>query len=101
MSNAPTDKQRNITALFYALLVLLVVYTGSIVFGDKGFLHLQRMQAELEQVKAENASIEEENNALYHTVHRLKNDPVYIEHVIRKQLQMNAPGEIIFKFEKQ
>lgn len=100
MSNAPTDRSKIVDAAFYALSVLLVVYVGLIVFGDSGFLHLQRMQTELAQLTAQNASIEEENNARYHTVNRLKNDPVYIEHVIRKQLQMNAPGEIIFKFEK-
>ncbi|MFO8111761.1 MAG: septum formation initiator family protein [Desulfosalsimonadaceae bacterium] len=101
MSNASTNRPRIVTAAFYALSLLLFVYAGVIVFGDSGFLHLQRMQTELAQLKAQNASIEEENNALYHTVHRLKNDPVYIEHVIRKQLQMNAPGEIIFKFENR
>ncbi len=98
MSNAPTDRPKIVTAAFYALSVLLVLYAGVIVFGDSGFLHLQRMQAELAKLKAQNASIEEENSARYHTVNRLKNDPVYIEHVVRKQLQMNAPGEIIFKF---
>ncbi len=92
------DGQIFAKAAFSAIVAVFFIYAGLIVFGDNGFLHLQQMRAELEQLKALNASIEKDNNDLYNTVNRLKNDPVYIEHVIRKQLQMNGPDEIIFKF---
>lgn len=92
------DGQIFVKAAFSAIATVFFIYAGLIVFGDNGFLHLQQMRAELDQLKTLNASIEEDNNDLYHTVNRLKNDPVYIEHVIRKQLQMNGPDEIIFKF---
>jgi cell division protein FtsB len=95
-----TPGSRHFNKLLCAMAILFLAYLGIIVFGSNGYLHLRGMRAELEQLKIQNASIEEENRALLQTVNRLKNDPVYIEHVIRKQLQMNEPNEIVFKFNK-
>ena len=100
MKKTSEDPQKFYRAGTFALFIVLGVYIGFIVFGDNGYMHLQQMKVELLKLKARNASTEEENNALFHSVHRLKNDPVYIEHVIRKQLQMNAANEIIFKFDE-
>ena len=101
MKNISTMKQKITTCVVYILTASLIIYFGFIVFGDRGFFHQRHMQADLEQLKSQNSSIEEENNALYHAVSRLKNDPEYVEHVIRTQLQMNAQDEIIFKFENR
>ncbi len=98
MNHLPAGAQAVIRGLLSAFTVLLAVYTGFIAFGEDGYLELREMRAELAEIREINASVEQENNAIYQTVHRLKNDPVYIEHVIRTQLQMNAPGEMIFKF---
>ena len=94
---------REITVKYghYVFMALLAVYGGYIVFGDDGYMHLQRMKAELAEIRTVNAAAEEENTTLYHSVSRLKNDPAYIEHVIREQLQMNSPTEIIFKFNEK
>lgn len=91
-------EQKTISAAFWMLAVVLCLYTGSILLGENGFLHLQQLRDEHRQLKDHNASIEENNNHLYLTVNRLKNDPAYMEHVIREQLQMNLPDEVIFKF---
>lgn len=99
MSDALLNRQKILSVAFYTLSAAFIMYMGATVFGNNGFFHVQQMQAELKQLKSQNTSIEEENSALHHTVTRLKNDPVYIEHVIREQLQMNAPGEIIFRFD--
>ncbi len=98
MNPLPASAQTVIRGLLSAFTVLLAIYAGFIAFGEGGYLELRQMRAELAEIREINASLEQENNAVYHTVHRLKNDPVYIEHVIRTQLQMNAPGEMIFKF---
>lgn len=98
MKYLPADAQTVIRGLLCAFTVLLAVYAGVIAFGENGYLELRQMRAELAEIRSVNASVEQKNNALHQTVHRLKTDPVYIEHIIRTQLQMNAPGEIIFKF---
>jgi len=97
--NKKQTEQKTIAAAFWTLAVVLCLYIGVILFGENGFLHLQQLRDEHQQIKDHNASIEENNNQLYLTVNRLKNDPAYIEHVIREQLQMNSPDEIIFKFD--
>ena len=98
MNTLPASAQTVIRGLLMTFTVLLAVYAGFIAFGEDGYLELRQMRAELVEIREINASLEQENNTVYHTVHRLKNDPIYIEHVIRTQLQMNAPGEMIFKF---
>lgn len=100
MKKTSEDPQKYYRGGIFVLSVVLAVYIGFIVFGDNGYMHLQQMKVELLQLKARNAATEEENNVLSHAVNRLKNDPVYIEHVIRKQLQMNTANEIIFKFDE-
>lgn len=85
---------------FWLISILLVIYLGRTVFGDYGLYELNRMSAELETLKAENARLEEENIALYRTINRLKDDPEYIEHIARQELQMIGKDEIVFKFRK-
>lgn len=95
------EKPYRIKILFYAAAVVLCLYLGSIVFGGSGFFELQRLQRELAALKAENVKLEEKNQALYRTIRRLKNDPEYIEHVARQELQMIGEDEVVFKFRKK
>ncbi len=98
-ANKKQTEDKTIAAAFWSLAAVLCLYIGVIFFGENGFLHLQQLRDEHQRFKDRNASIEEKNNQLYLTLNRLKNDPAYIEHVIREQLQMNSPDEIIFKFD--
>jgi len=93
-----TNKSGFIKLAFWLISVLLVIYLGRTVFGDYGLYELNRMSMELETLKAENARLEKENIALYRTVNRLKDDPEYIEHIARQELQMIGKDEIVFKF---
>ena|GEM_PF-565088 len=79
--------------------ILLVLNIGRILFGENGLYELQRMRLELSTLKDKNNRLESENNALFQTIDRLKNDPAYIEHIARQELQMIARDEIVFKFQ--
>ncbi|MFW5901885.1 MAG: FtsB family cell division protein [Thermodesulfobacteriota bacterium] len=79
-------------------ILFLVYYLGGIVAGDNGLMDLNRKQARLEKIQAENKQIERENQALYRRVNRLKNDPAYLEHVVRQQLHVLGEDQLVFKF---
>lgn len=68
-------------------------------FGDKGILHLFRLQKELTRIREMNVKIEEENLQLKEEVRRLQYEKRYIEEIARKELGMVKEGEMVYQFE--
>jgi cell division protein FtsB len=68
-------------------------------FGDKGILHLLRLQKELDRIKEVNVKIEDENRKLKEEVRRLHDEKRYIEEIARKELGLVKEGEIIYQFD--
>ena len=84
--------------LFFMLFFFLML--GLLTFwGDKGILHLLRLQKELVRIKETNKNIEEENRKLREQVKRLQNEKQYIEEIARKELGMVKEGEILYQFD--
>ncbi len=82
------------------LVLLLFLILGFFTFlGDKGILHLLRLQKELTQIKEANLKMEEENRKLREEVRRLQHEKRYIEEIARKELGMVKEGEIIYQFD--
>jgi len=79
-------------------IFVLVAYLGIIVFGDNGLLDLNRKKERLRAIQAKNRTVEKESVDLYRRVTRLKNDPLYLEYVIRQELCVVGEDEIVFKF---
>jgi cell division protein FtsB len=76
-------------------LALIALVVGSL-FGDRGMLHLmsqreraERLQAEIQELRAENARIAAEIEAL-------RRDPRAIERLAREELGLARPGETVF-----
>jgi cell division protein FtsB len=80
--------------LFFFLVLGLLTF-----WGDKGILHLLRIQNELVRIKETNKNIEEENRKLREQVRRLQNEKQYIEEIARKELGMVKEGEILYQFD--
>jgi cell division protein FtsB len=84
----------------FLLILLLFLFLGFFTFfGDRGILHLVRLQKELNRIKDVNTKIEEENQKLREEVRRLRNEKRYIEEIARKELGMVKEGEIIYQFD--
>ncbi len=81
------------------ILVFFLVLGVLSFFGEKGILHLLRLEKELARIKESNKKIEEENERLKEEVKRLKTDKRYIEEIARRELGMVKEGEIIYQFE--
>ena len=78
------------------LFLILGIFT---FFGDKGILHLLRLQKELDRIKEVNVKIEDENRKLKEEVRRLHDEKRYIEEIARKELGLVKEGEIIYQFD--
>ena len=81
------------------ILILCLILGLLTFFGDKGVLHLMRLQRELNRIKAETRKIEGENQKLREEVTRLQKEKRYIEEIARKELGMVKEGEIIYQFD--
>jgi cell division protein FtsB len=81
------------------VLFLFLIFGFFTFFGDKGIIHLLRLQKELVRIKDANVKIEEENRKLREEVKRLQYEKRYIEEIARKELGMVKEGEVIYQFD--
>ncbi len=81
------------------IIISLLIFGALTFFGEKGILHLLRLQKEVTRIKEKNLKLEEENQKLKEEVKRLRSDKRYIEEVARKELGMVKEGEIIYQFD--
>ena len=81
------------------VLFLFLIFGFFTFFGDKGIIHLLRLQKELVRIKEANVKVEEENRKLREEVRRLQHEKRYIEEIARKELGLVKEGEIIYQFE--
>jgi cell division protein DivIC len=89
---------RKVFLSLYFLLMAAIAVTGSYLFIDA-----RAEYNRLEQVEAQNRSrlaeaqqrLQEQEKVL----DRLRNDPAYVDKVIRKKLGYAKPDEFIFRFE--
>jgi len=89
-------RKKRILLFILFLFLILGLFT---FFGDKGILHLLRLQKELNRIKEMNIKMEEENQRLREEVRRLQHEKRYIEEIARKELGMVKEGEIIYQFD--
>ncbi|GAB7080711.1 FtsB family cell division protein [Megalodesulfovibrio paquesii] len=81
-----------------ALVAVNLVLGYSLFAGEHGlfsYLELRGRQAELAQRKA---AIDEKSLALSNEIRLLKEDRVYIEKIIRQQLNYIRPNEVLYLF---
>jgi cell division protein FtsB len=75
--------------------VVLVLVT---LFSHRGLYQTYRLRQERLRLDQENARLAAENNRLARTIDRLHNDPVFIQDLIRKELNYVKKNDIIFQF---
>ncbi|HJX34801.1 MAG TPA: septum formation initiator family protein [Desulfatiglandales bacterium] len=90
---------------FIKIFCLVLFFLGLIViwltFGDRGFIHLFRMEKE-RQAHAERIRVlEEENQKLLKEIERLRSDKAYVESEARKELGLLRENEVIYRFEEE
>ena len=78
-------------------VVLLFSLFFFIIFGEHGFLDLNFLKKERDQLAEKNEQLSHQNLSLSVEVDRLKHDPKYIENIARQELGMVAEDELILK----
>ena len=89
----------NITRLI--LIALLSLITYQTIFADKGLIHLNNLQKELNNIKKINNNHRLENILLREEIDLLKYNNLYIEEKARKELGLIKNKEIIYHIKKK
>ena len=81
------------------LVVFAVLAVGSLTFGWQTWQEYQRLQ-EVSRVTSERLLVAQQRLAdQQEQIRRLREDPSYVELVIRRRLGYAKPDEMIFRFE--
>jgi cell division protein FtsB len=87
---------------FLKLSILTLVIFGLIVawlaFGERGFIHLFRMEKERQVYLKKIQDLEKANNELLEQIHLMQNDDDYLERLARKELGLVKENEVIYRF---
>jgi cell division protein FtsB len=84
-----------ITILF---LALMAAWLG---FGERGFIHLYRMEKDRQAHNERILTLEKENQALLEEINRLRTDKDYLESVARTELGLVKDNEIHYRFNRE
>jgi cell division protein FtsB len=77
------------------LLGLMLAWLG---FGERGFIHLYKMEKKREASLQKILKMEKENQKLLDEIQRLQKDQAYIESVARRELGLIKEDEILYRF---
>jgi cell division protein FtsL len=67
------------------------------IFGAHGFLAMRRAQNQIGELRVEIQRLDTENQTLSQQIDRLKTDPRMIEKIARDEMNLQRPGEHVFK----
>jgi cell division protein FtsB len=80
----------------WASLIVLLLFHA--VVGERGAIHLWRLQGEKAKLDEQNYRLQKNNQALREKIMRLRTDNLYLEKIAREELNLARPGEIIYRF---
>ncbi|MEA3428957.1 MAG: septum formation initiator family protein [Thermodesulfobacteriota bacterium] len=93
-----TTKQNIILSLIILILFSLFLL---IIFGDNGLVDFGLIKGEKDMLVEKNEKLNRENLVMYREIDRLKNDPKFVENVVRQELGVIGKNEIVFKTDKK
>ena len=65
--------------------------------AEGGWVDLQERGVRLAELEAEVARLEAQNDSMRQVLHRLENDPAYLEKIARERFGMALPGERVYR----
>lgn len=86
-------RRRLATAAVAVLTVWLFVH---VMFSPNGMVAYKQKRAEIEVLRKEVDSLQQENDTYTQQIKRLKSDPKAIEKEAREQLHYARPGEVVY-----
>ena len=91
------------TGLFKWLLLILFIclIVGWLGFGERGFIHLYKMDKEREAYLKKIGELEQENQSLLEEIKRLRSDKEHVESLARRELGLIKDDEILYRFARE
>jgi cell division protein FtsB len=89
---------RNILKFSLLALVFLGLVVAWLGFGERGFIHLYRMDRERQTYLEKINKLEQENRELLDEIKRLRSDRDYVESLGRRELGLVKDDELMYRF---
>jgi cell division protein FtsB len=89
---------------WFFLPLLLILTLGLLFLSLQSYQGLQQIQSlakKREIIIRDNQDLNRKNQAMYREINRLKQDPLYLEEVARKEFGLVRSDEIIFFLEEE
>ncbi len=83
-----------------ALCLAIVAVVVSVVVGEHGIAHLMRLRAERDALGNATFTLLQRNQALHREIQRLRDDDLYLEGLVRRQLGLVRPNEFVYRFRR-
>jgi cell division protein FtsB len=77
------------------LIALLLIHA---VIGERGAIHLWRLQGEKAKLDEQNYRLQKDNESMREKIARLRSDNYFLEKIAREELNLVRPGEVIYRF---
>lgn len=85
----------------FITLVFLGLMAAWLGFGERGFIHLYRMEKDRQAHVKRILTLEKENHALLEEIKRLRTDKDYLESLARTELGLVKDNEILYRFGRE
>jgi len=93
---APVTRSRGRRVLQYLLVVISCVLVADALVGEKGLIAMMKARQQYQALEQSLAHVRAENARLRDEARRLREDPVAIEEIARRELGLIKPGEKLF-----
>ena len=80
------------------ILVLTLLTVPFLIFGDEGLQRVERLEAELTQIRRDNGKLEARCRELRRRLEAYRTRPGYLEDVARDELGLVRPDELVLVF---
>ena len=92
----PHRRRRRRRTTSFIVLLIAVVLLGNAVVGENGLIALHRANRELVATFAVIEALRSENDNLREEVRMLREEPLKVEEIARRELGLIRPGEKVF-----
>jgi cell division protein FtsB len=90
---------RNILKFSLLALVFLGLVVAWLGFGERGFIHLYRMDRERQTYLDKINKLEQQNRELLDEIKHLRSDRDYVESLGRRELGLVKDDELMYRFD--
>ena len=90
---------RFLMVLFPSLLIVVALFSvPSLVFSERGLPRLRALRARMAEIDEQNEELRRDNELLGRRIEAIREDPLQVEWIARRELGLVLPDELVFHF---